>query len=95
VIDGNLHMRFSARKRYINWKPSVALEQARKFLMVLLNDPCGPVFRHRLAAGEGLICNNVLHTRSAFEDGAGHGRLLYRARFGNRVSDIERKVKNA
>ena len=37
--------------------------------------------------GEGLICNNVLHKRAAFEDPpqAEAGRLVYRARFLERV----------
>jgi hypothetical protein len=38
-----------------------------------------------LQAGEGLISNNVLHNRTAFEDGPGHRRLIYRARFYDRI----------
>jgi len=45
----------------------------------------GPVLRYRLQAGEGLISNNALHNRTAFEDGAAHKRLLYRARFFDRI----------
>jgi len=36
-----------------------------------------------LSAGEGIICNNVLHKRNAFEDPQ---RVLYRGRFSNRVA---------
>ena len=39
----------------------------------------------RLQAGEGLISNNVLHNRTAFSDKPGHNRLLYRARFFDRI----------
>ncbi|MFA6314256.1 MAG: taurine catabolism dioxygenase TauD, partial [Sterolibacterium sp.] len=42
--------------------------------------------RGRLEAGMGLICNNVLHDRSAFRDEANRQRLLYRARYYERVS---------
>jgi len=33
----------------------------------------------------GVICNNVLHTRSAFRDDPAHPRLLYRARYYDRI----------
>jgi hypothetical protein len=59
---------------------------AREFLGVLLAEGDGPVFRYRLQPGEGLISNNVLHNRTAFKDGEGRGRLLYRARFFDRIS---------
>jgi alpha-ketoglutarate-dependent taurine dioxygenase len=88
VIGEHLHMRFSARKRYVEWKSGETLEKARAFLLALLDDPDGPAIRYRLSAGEGLICNNVLHTRSAFQDGDGEGRLMLRARFRDRVRDV-------
>ena len=91
MIGNFLHMRFTARKRYIEWKPGKTLERARNFLLELLDDPDGPVIRHQLTAGEGLISNNVLHTRTAFQDEAkdndGAGRLFLRARFRDRVSE--------
>jgi len=45
------------------------------------------VFRHRLAGGQGIVCNNVLHSRSAFSDDSKSGlsRLVYRARYADRV----------
>jgi hypothetical protein len=33
----------------------------------------------------GLVCNNVLHDREAFADDPASPRLLYRARFLDRV----------
>ncbi len=87
VLGGYLHMRYTARKRYVEWKPGRILNQACQFLTALLEDPEGPVLKHRMTAGEGLITNNVLHNRSAFNDGANGERLLYRARFKSRVSD--------
>jgi hypothetical protein len=43
------------------------------------------ILRVRLRAGMGLVGHNVLHDRSAFEDDASQPRLLYRARFLDRV----------
>jgi len=34
----------------------------------------------------GLLCNNVLHDRAGFSDDAGHPRLLYRARYYDRIA---------
>jgi alpha-ketoglutarate-dependent taurine dioxygenase len=39
----------------------------------------------RLAPGMGLICNNVLHTRSGFSDSPDRRRLLYRGRYYDRL----------
>jgi hypothetical protein len=36
----------------------------------------------------GIISNNVLHTRSAFENGQDRQRLLYRVRYLDRLDDI-------
>jgi alpha-ketoglutarate-dependent taurine dioxygenase len=82
---GAIHMRYSARKRNIQWRDDDLTRAARDFLSAMLADKNSPVFHYRLRAGEGLISNNVLHNRTAFEDGVGHKRLLYRARFYDRI----------
>lgn len=89
VIDGRPHMRFTARKRYAEWLDDPSTAEARAFLLDLLAGDEPFVFRHRLAPGQGLICNNVLHNRSGFEDSPepDHARLFYRARFLDRVAD--------
>ncbi len=79
--DGRIHMRYSARKKNIQWRDDDLTRAARSFLSEILDDDNGPAFLFRLQPGEGLISNNVLHNRTAFEDGPGHQRLLYRARF--------------
>lgn len=84
-INGKIHMRFSARKRNIQWRDDDLTMAARECLADLLADESGPVLHYRLCAGEGLISNNVLHNRTAFENGPGHKRLLYRARFFDRI----------
>ncbi len=83
--SGALHMRFSARKKNIHWRDDRVTRQARQFLAELLADESGPVLRYRLQPGEGLISNNVLHNRTAFADGPEQQRLLYRARFFDRI----------
>lgn len=83
---GAIHMRFSARKKNIQWRDDAITRSARDYLATMLADESGPVLRYRLRPGEGLISNNVLHNRTAFEDGPQHKRLLYRARFFDRIN---------
>ncbi len=88
VIDRatqTLYMRYTARTRNIQWKDSPACVRARTTLLDLLNDNAYR-FHYRLQSGEGVICNNVLHNRTMFTDKPRSGRLLYRARFYERVS---------
>jgi len=85
-VGGHIHMRYSARKRNIQWRNDDVTRAARDFLSEILDDENGLIFRYRLQAGEGLICNNVLHNRTAFSDEPGQKRLLYRARFFDRIS---------
>jgi len=80
-----LHMRFSARKINIQWRDDDITRAARKYLAEILADENGPVMHYRLQPGEGLISNNVLHNRTSFVDGSAHKRLLYRARFFDRI----------
>ena len=83
---GHLHMRYTARTRSIEWKQDQTTLAAVKWLEELLASDSPAIFHHRLTAGQGLICNNTLHTRSAFEDKEGGlGRLVYRARFFERI----------
>jgi len=82
---GALHMRYTARTRSIEWRPDEATRAAVQFLRQILDAGSPYVFTLRLAAGQGLVCNNVLHDRSAFTDAPGRGRLVYRARYSDRV----------
>jgi alpha-ketoglutarate-dependent taurine dioxygenase len=83
---GNLHMRYTARTRSIEWKQDEVTLAAVARLEQLLDSDTPQVFRTRLAPGMGLLCNNVLHDRSAFSDEASHPRLLYRARYLDRLT---------
>jgi alpha-ketoglutarate-dependent taurine dioxygenase len=86
-VSGNLHMRYTARVRSIEWKDDAPMREAVAALERILGAESPHVFRHRLQAGQGLICNNVLHNRSEFSDaeGGGKGRLVYRARYYDRI----------
>ena len=88
--SGALHMRYSARKVHVDWRKDPATNDAVEFLTALLAAD-GPDIHHwRLEAGQGYIGNNVLHNRSAFVDGeAGGGRLIYRARYFDRMEATE------
>ena len=83
--SGGVHMRFSARKKNIQWRDNDLTHAARECLSEILAAEDGPVFHYRLQPGEGLISNNVLHNRTAFTDAPGRRRLLYRARFFDRI----------
>ncbi|MFQ5645002.1 MAG: TauD/TfdA family dioxygenase [Thiogranum sp.] len=83
---GNLHMRYSARARNIAWKDEPVTRAAADFLLNLFRAGSPYIFRHRLEAGQGVVSNNVLHCRTAFTHGSGAGRLLYRARYFDRVA---------
>lgn len=89
IATNCLHMRYTARTRSIEWRNDPLTKQAVDCLANLLDDENPYVFNHILASGQGLICNNVLHSRTAFSDthADGGGRLLYRARYYERVSD--------
>ncbi len=85
VDERVLHMRYTARGVNIAWKDDAATRAARAALdRILAGSPY--VFRLRLEPGMGIVCNNVLHARSAFRDTPQHRRLLYRARYFDRVA---------
>lgn len=88
-VDGSLHMRYSARQRNVVWKDDMRTREAAAYLLDLLDGDEPYVLRHRLAAGEGVISNNILHRRDGFRDDteAGVKRLIYRARYYQRLPD--------
>ncbi len=83
--DNELHMRYTARTRSIRWREDPSTQVALQHLIELLASPETPIWALTLEPGQGLISNNVLHTRSAFEDDRQHTRLFLRARFMDRV----------
>jgi len=83
---GHLHMRYTARTVSIVWKDDAATAAARLALEHILAQPEPWVLQGRLSPGMGLVCNNVLHDRSGFRETPEKRRLLYRARYYDRVA---------
>lgn len=86
--DGHLCHRFSFRKTDMAWSDESDVAAARKVLESLIADEPAHVIEGRLESGMGLISNNVLHTRERLvdSDDAAKKRLLFRARFHDRVN---------
>jgi len=85
--DGSLAMRYTARTRSIEWKDNAATRDAVAALEDVLAEPSPFRFALRLEGGHGLVCNNVLHNRTAFEDAPGRApRLVYRGRYLDRIA---------
>ena len=82
--DGRLHMRYTNRARNIQWRDDPLTAAAVDCLKTILHTPSPWHLEGRLEPGWGLICNNVLHTRTGFTDGP-VPRLLYRARYYDRI----------
>lgn len=85
--QGNLHMRYTARKRNIAWREDSLTQEAVACLSEFLASDSPYIFRHALQPGEGYLGNNVLHNRTAFEDNETQHRLLYRARYFDRIAN--------
>jgi len=86
LADGSLHMRYTARTRSIEWSAEPVTQAAVKTLEAFLDSPSAYIYRATLQPGQGLICNNVLHDRSGFDDDEAHARQLYRLRYYQRIA---------
>ncbi len=84
---GYLHMRYTARTRSVEWKKEACLQAAVAALGDILAAQTPYHFNYAPSAGYGIISNNCLHNRSAFQDDPklGKMRLIYRARYYERV----------
>lgn len=85
-LTNTLQMRYTARSRSIQWKQDKDLRRAVAMIEELLADSAY-VLHYTLQPGEGLVCNNILHGRSAFTNGniPQQHRLMYRVRSYNRL----------
>ncbi len=83
---GFLHMRYTARTISIEWRNDGATQAAVTALARILAGTTPWTLRGRLEPGMGLVCNNVLHDRSGFSETAEQRRLLYRARYYERIT---------
>jgi len=85
--NGKLAMRYSARQRNIIWNDDDNTRNAVTFLLDLWESDSEYIIKYTLKAGEGLVCNNILHSRTEFTDSdmKEKKRLLYRGRYYDRL----------
>jgi hypothetical protein len=83
--SGRLHMRYTARTRSIAWAGDETTRAAVAWLESMLAADTPGRISVRLEPGMGLLCANVLHNRTGFEDDATAPRLLYRARYHDEI----------
>ena len=75
-----LHMRYTMRTRSIQWRSTPETARAVAALEEAIAGLSAHHVRARFEAGEGVICNNVLHRRSPFVDSETSQRVLLRIR---------------
>jgi alpha-ketoglutarate-dependent taurine dioxygenase len=85
-VSGDLNMRYTSRTRSIVWNQDATTLAAVAFLEKLLTSDLPHIHSVRLESGMGLLCNYVLHDRSAFVDDVTAPRLLFRARYHDRIA---------
>ena len=82
---GDLHMRYTIRKKNIVWADNPETKSAVKLLNQILTGDSDFVFQILLEPGMGLISNNVLHNRNAFVDNEKNSRHFFRSRYFERL----------
>jgi alpha-ketoglutarate-dependent taurine dioxygenase len=87
--SGALHMRYTARTKSIVWKDNAETRVAVSALEHILGSESPYIFQARLAPGMGLICNNILHDRTGFNDSDLRKRVIFRARYHDRMQGCE------
>jgi alpha-ketoglutarate-dependent taurine dioxygenase len=81
-----LYMRYTQRKKYIEFHNSQEIKQAVAILDKFLASNTPYHFAHTMKANQGLLCNNILHKRSAFIDNKDKPRLMLRGRYFNNIN---------
>lgn len=84
---GAMQMRYTARTRSIEWRDDPLTAEAVAALAEVLARPDPLTISLRFKPGQGVLCNNVLHDRTGFDQSKTDmsARLVYRVRFSNRV----------
>ncbi|HGG04885.1 MAG TPA: taurine catabolism dioxygenase TauD [Aliiroseovarius sp.] len=84
---GRMQMRYTARTRSIAWRDDPLTREAVAFLQSTLEGPDPLTISLKFKAGQGVLCNNVLHDRTGFDPKSvdKSPRVMYRVRFTNRV----------
>jgi len=73
----------------VQWKDDARTRAAVACLEQLLHEASPYIYRGLLEPGMGLISNNVLHDRAGFSDVPEQRRLLYRARYYDRIAGTD------
>ena len=84
--SGNLHMRYTIRKKNVIWRKNYVTESAQIALKRILDRETAFVFRTILKPGSGLVSNNIIHARSSFVDDKIHKRHFFRSRYFDRLN---------
>lgn len=80
-----LNMRYTSRPHNIVWKSDQRSQQALNLVREILMQGSA-MTELRLCAGQGIVCNNILHGREAFQNDSGKdARLVFRARYYNAI----------
>ena len=79
-LNSRLTMRYTMRTRSIRWRPDAVTASAVAALEATIASLSAHQLQRRFEAGEGVVCNNVLHRRAAFVDGGVARRRLLRIR---------------
>jgi hypothetical protein len=87
-LSAQLYMRYTQRKKNIEFYDSDEIKQAVDILDQLLASNTPYHFSHTMNANQGILCNNILHKRSEFSDNNSKPRLLLRGRYFNRVQSM-------
>jgi hypothetical protein len=81
-----LNMRYTSRPYNIVWKSDPQSQRALDLVREILLSGSAMIEVH-LQPGQGMICNNILHGRQAFQnDSQGGSRLVYRARYHDAIN---------
>lgn len=83
--QGRLHMRYTARARNVIWHDDPLTLEAQQTLKDIFEHSNEYLLQGKLQPGQGLICNNILHTRTPFQDSEDSPRLLYRGRYFDEI----------
>ena len=88
IYPWGLHMRYTARTKSIIWKKDPVVQRAVEKIGEILDSDSIYKITHQFLPGQGVVSNNVLHMRTAFEDTntAEDQRLIYRMRFYERMT---------
>jgi hypothetical protein len=91
----DLHMRYTARTRSIAWRDDAATRDAVQALASALDAAGSHVYHLLLDPGMAIVCNNVLHERDEFVDSGSRRRVMFRARYLDRIEGTQSAWRDA